>query len=458
MAFVAVIMCLNFTSCSEEEETISIIEIAEGLTMDVFIGESKQLNVHHYPAYLDAPNYTWSSGDDSIVDIDSYTGKFTAKSVGKTTITVTAIGLQLSAQCEITVKPIETTGIAMSLKEKEMLIGEEFILTVTFTPEDATNKDLEWTSSDSNIASVDNNGKVAAIKEGECCIFAKTENGMTTECKVIVNPIEVESITLDVSEKTLEVGETFTLNYTIIPENATYKDLEWTSSDSNIASVDNNGKVTAIKEGECSIYAKSANGKNAECKVIVKPISVQYVEFVLHEIKLLVGETKRVEYNVIPSNAKITDIEWKIEDESIASISDEGIITIKNIGTTKLTVIVNGEYTAECTIIGCSIEEFISLRFFGGSIMTNNGYILPGSKIMCGMINSSTQNIIAKSIQLIDSETGSKGNVMSLGDEIVRASSGVTYTITIKTLYYQPIFRWKYVHDGKEYTIDLKYE
>lgn len=456
MALIAIITCFNFISCSEDEEFISKIEIAEGLTLDVTIGDSKQLNIKYYPEYLDAPNCTWSSSNSSVVDIDVYTGKYTAKSVGKSTITVTAIDLSLNAQCEITVNPIETTSITISPKDKEMNIGEELTLTVTFTPENATYKDIEWSSSDPSIATVDNNGKVKAIKEGECSIYAKTKDEKTAECKIVVKPIEVESICLDINEKTLEEGEEFTLTATITPETATYKDIEWSSSDPNIATVDDNGKVKAIKEGECSIYVKSSNEKKAECKIIVKPISVQKVEFTTSEIKLLVGDTKEVEFNITPTNAKITDIKWKIEDESIASISDNGIITCKNIGTTKLTVIINGEHTTECQIIGCGIEEFISLKFGSSSTVNINGNVT--GNIGCYIINNSSQDIIAKSIQLINSATGAKGNIMELGNEIVKANSSIGYSITINVGIYEPIFRWTYIHNDKEYTIDLKWK
>ena len=462
MALLAILMCMNFASCSDDE-TISRIEIAEGLALDVFIGESKQLNVKHYPEYLEAPDYVWSSSNPSVIGMYINTGEYTAKSVGKSIITVTAIDLQLSAQCEITVKAIETTGISISPKEKEMFIGEELTLTVTFTPENATYKDLRWSSSDSNIATVNNDGKVTAIKEGECIIFAKTENEKTAECKIIVKPIEVENIKLDIEEKTLEEGEEFTLTATITPETATYKDIEWSSSDSNIATIDNQGKVTAIKEGECSIYAKSTNGKTAECKIIVKPISVQKVEFVSTEIKLLIGDTKKIsigntktEIIVTPSNAKITDVKWKIEDESIASITEDGTITCKNIGTTKLTVTINGEHTAECQIIGCNIDGLISLEFGSSSTMNINGYVT--GSIGCYIVNNSSQDIIAKSIQLIDSATGAKGNIMELGNEIVKANSSIGYSITIKIAYYKPIFRWTYIHNEKEYTIEKKWK
>ena len=370
-ALLAVLMCVNFASCSEDEDLISKIEIVEGTTLDVLIEDSNQLHVKYYPEYLDAPNYIWYSNNSAVVEIDSFTGKYVAKSVGKSNITVTAVDLQLIAECEITVNPIETAGITISPANKEMFIGENLELTVTFTP-----------------------------------------------------------------------------------ENATYKDIQWSSSDSNIATVDIGGNVKAIKEGECSIYAKTVNNKIAECKVVVKPATVKKVEFVETRIKLLVGDTKTLKYSVTPSYAKISKIEWRVEDESIASVSDNGIVTCKSAGTTNLFVIINEEYVARCQIIGCNIDEFVSLRFGGSSITNFNGIIK--ASIVCHILNSSSQDIVAKSIQLIDPTTGSKGNIMELGNKTVGANSSIGYTITINRAF-DPIFRWTYVYKGKEYTIDLRY-
>ena len=117
-ALLAVLMCVNFASCSEDEDLISKIEIVEGTTLDVLIEDSNQLHVKYYPEYLDAPNYIWYSNNSAVVEIDSFTGKYVAKSVGKSNITVTAVDLQLIAECEISVNPIETAGITISPANK----------------------------------------------------------------------------------------------------------------------------------------------------------------------------------------------------------------------------------------------------------------------------------------------------------------------------------------------------
>ena len=256
------------------------------------------------------------------------------------------------------------------------------------------------------------------------------------------------------------IGEICDFRYSQVsvdaPENATHKKVEWISSDAEIATVDTTGKVTAIKEGKCIIYAKTSNNKEAACKVTVKPISVKEVKFKSSRVKLMVGDIMQAEYTITPSNAKITDVKWHIEDETLASVSNEGVVTCHNIGTTKLTVTINGEQSAECEIAICDIREFVSLRFGSSAFSSINGYIT--GSIACFITNSSSQSIVANSIQLIDSASGAAGNKMSLNNATVDAGDTIGYTITIRVPTYQPIFRWTYTHNGKEYTVDLKFD
>ena len=164
MALLAIVMSVNFTACSDDDEQITQISIAEGSSLDILINTSGTLNVKYEPDYLTAPNCTWTSSNDEVISIDKFSGEYTAKSVGKATITVNALDLQLSDQCEINVNPIEIKNISLNQTEKELLVGEEYSLKVSFEPENATYKNVEWTSSDKMIATVDNNGKVKAIK------------------------------------------------------------------------------------------------------------------------------------------------------------------------------------------------------------------------------------------------------------------------------------------------------
>ena len=419
----------------------------------LLIGEEFILQATITPLNATYKNIEWSSSDPSVASVDSV-GKVRAIKEGNCTI-VANTSNDKSAKCEVVVVPTEVEGISLDVTEKSLLLGEEFTLNATVTPENATYKDVEWSSSDSSVASVDSDGKVRAIKEGTCTISVRSSNNLVAECKVIVRYIEVENVRLNLEDKTLEEGETFTLTATITPDNATYKDVEWSSSDPSIASVDVDGNVTALKVGECYIYARSSN-KEAQCRVTVKPVSVKEVKFAKATMKLLIGESMPVEYEVLPSNAIITDIQWKIDDSSIASVSTDGVVVCNGEGTTTLTVIINGEYSAECKIEGCTIEDFVSLRFGSSAISSVNGYIT--GQIQCYISNNSSQEITVKSIQLIDSESGRTGNEMSTDNAALKANSSLGYVISINYPMYKPIFRWKYIHNDNEYIIEKVFD
>lgn len=164
---------------------------------------------------------------------------------------------------------IQVESISLDKTELEITEGETLTLIATIKPENATNKNVIWSSSNEEIATVED-GVVSAIKEGEATITAKTEDGgKTATCSVKVNAkvYPVESISLDKTGASLKVGETITLTATIKPDNATNKKVIWSSSNAEIATVED-GVVTAIKEGEATITAKTEDGgKTATCTI-----------------------------------------------------------------------------------------------------------------------------------------------------------------------------------------------
>ena len=166
-------------------------------------------------------------------------------------------------------KLVRVSAIELSESEKTVFVGDTFTITATVKPEDAFNRTVTWSSSDPSIATVDENGTVTAIAKGEAIITAESADGVKAECKVTVEK-KVAAIELSESEKTVFVGDTFTITATVKPDNAWNRTVTWSSSDPSIATVDENGTVTAIAEGEAIITAESADGVTAECKVTVE--------------------------------------------------------------------------------------------------------------------------------------------------------------------------------------------
>jgi uncharacterized protein YjdB len=155
----------------------------------------------------------------------------------------------------------------------ELTEGDVTVLTATVNPSNASNRNVYWTSSDSAVATVDNTGKVTAVKAGSATITVTTEDGgKTATCKVTVKEkiYPVTGVTLDKTSVELTEGDVTVLTATVTPSNASNKNVYWTSSDQSVATVDNTGKVTAVKRGTALITVTTEDGnKTATCTITV---------------------------------------------------------------------------------------------------------------------------------------------------------------------------------------------
>ena len=169
---------------------------------------------------------------------------------------------------------VGVSGITLNKTALNLTIGASESLVATISPSNATNKDVEWTSSNTNVATVDTTGKVKAISTGSAIITVKTKDGAKiATCNVTVknSVIPVTGVTLNKTALSLVTGTSESLVATISPSNATNKDVEWTSSNTNVATVDTTGKVTGVSAGSATITVKTKDGsKVATCNVTVK--------------------------------------------------------------------------------------------------------------------------------------------------------------------------------------------
>lgn len=161
---------------------------------------------------------------------------------------------------------IAVTSIALNKSSLRINVGESETLIATVNPDNATDKTVTWTSSDETIATVDETGKVTAVKKGTATITAKA--GEKTATCVVTVTVPVSSITLDYTSVKLKQNETLQLTATVGPDDATDKTVTWSSSNTNIATVNASGKVKAVAEGNATITAK-AGDKTASCSIEV---------------------------------------------------------------------------------------------------------------------------------------------------------------------------------------------
>ena len=166
---------------------------------------------------------------------------------------------------------VPVLGVSLDKTSMDMELGTSKQLTATITPENATNKGLTWTSLNSNVATVDKNGLVTAWKEGTATINVYTKDGnKKASCTVTVKKVPVTNVYLDNTSLVLVAGENAQLNATVFPNNATDKSVTWTSSNTAVASVSNDGMVTAESAGSTTITVTTKDGnKTATCYVEV---------------------------------------------------------------------------------------------------------------------------------------------------------------------------------------------
>ena len=233
-------------------------------------GDTQTLTATVSPSNATDKSVTWSSSNTSVATVSS-SGVVTAKSPGTATITVRTNDGGKTATCTVTVKAkvIPVTGISLNTSSMTMKVGETKALSATVAPSNATDKTVTWISSNTSVATVDSNGKVNAKSAGSATISA-TAGSFTANCSVTV-VVPVVSVSLNKTELTLEKGKNATLTATINPSNATDKTVTWKSSNTAIATVDQNGKVTAVEVGSAVITVTTNDGsKTATCSVTVK--------------------------------------------------------------------------------------------------------------------------------------------------------------------------------------------
>lgn len=187
------------------------------------------------------------------------------------------VGIGTSVIYTITVKekPVVTSITIPSTLN--ILVGSSYTFSPVIAEEGATTQ-LTWTSSDPSIVSVTSGGVIKAIKVGNVTITCTASNGVSANCVVTVSPITVSSITLDKTELELTVGNQYTLIANILPNNATNKTIEWSSSNENVAFVSANGTVIGISPGYCNVFASSTDGSNKKASCLVHIVDVDDVE------------------------------------------------------------------------------------------------------------------------------------------------------------------------------------
>ncbi len=410
-------------------EITTVESIAVDETLVLTEGDLYTLVATILPADATYPEVTWRSNDTSIAEV-SETGVVTAIKAGETKIFASSSN-GLTATCTVTVlpRPVPVESIELLNSTLLMRVGHTAEPFPVIKPENATDTRLSWTSSDAEIASVDENGVVTALKVGVCTVTVTSANGKVATCEVTVVPdfVDVSSIEVIPSELTLTDGDNYTLKATIQPYYASDQTVTWKSSDISVAIVSEEGVVTALKPGECLIYASASNGLTASCHLTVTPIEGEPESISLTNAELLmyVGDTAEIIPLIRPENALHKDVTWTSADEEIATVDDKGVVTAKKVGQTVITATTVNELTAECKVTvseeivtATAIEvDPTSLEIFVGEVASLTATVTPDDVTDSSVTWKAQDKAIA-----IVSETGIVTGVAP-GETIIYASS-----------------------------------
>ena len=260
-----------------------------------------------------------------------------------------------------------------------LAIGDEVTLTATIAPENATNKQVTWSSDNSSVATVTDGGVVRALAVGTAIITAQAE-GQSAICRINVaeSVVEVTSVTVaPEGPLTATVGDSITFTATVMPEDATDRVVTWTSSNPELASIDDNGVMSAIAAGHVTIIA-SAGTMSASVEVTIENVYVAVTDIITNVegdlLKLHWGETFQLELSVVPENATEQTIDYSflrynndleefyfVKESEYLTVSEDGLITVfecnENSVVGEMIVMSAGDYTEELPILISPNEE-----------------------------------------------------------------------------------------------------
>lgn len=325
------------------------------------VGDTYQIVSTILPSNATDKSVTYQSDHENILTINKQ-GVVLAKRPGQAKVTVKTINGKM-ATMNITVKAgtIPVTKVNLNKSQLQLEVGTKEKITATVSPADATNKFVQYKSSNSSVAQVDTTGVITAKQTGMATITA-TADGKQTSLKVTVVLPKVKKITLNRKSLTLKRNETFTLIATVSPTGAMRQELYWSSSNKKVAEVNSNGVVQAIGSGKTTITVRSKDGSvSASSTITVENIKIKSIDVGIksdalnneakmkkikayngnkHTLVLRKGQTLalRGAIKINPSNATNQSLSYTSSNKNVVSISSKGELFGKKQGTAVITI------------------------------------------------------------------------------------------------------------------------
>lgn len=376
---------VKIVATSKDDNSISdvceltITQLATAIKLyehEVRLAIGKHITLYAYVSPQDVNNdkVAWDFSNYYVVKeigFSYFDGYVTAEGRHKGTVKITAKtcdGSNLSDTCEITVwQPV--TSVSLDKHECSMKIGETTTLRTSILPNDADNKDLVWTSSNESVATVED-GVVTAHASGKARVRVKPADGSDhfDDCEITVfQPV----IGVNVEPRTLtlkSIGATKQLTADVLPENADNRNVKWSSANTSVCFVMDNGMVVAVSEGSSVVTATTVDGGFTDfCVVIVKlPVDdkrpVTGIRLEQNSVTLSnIGETVKLKATVLPADADNPNIQWESSDRTVCLVMNDGTVVAIGAGSSIITATTeDGGFSAQCVVVVKSVPTAIT--------------------------------------------------------------------------------------------------
>ncbi len=305
------------------------------------------LNATVCPSDADCKSVKWTSNNSNVASVNASSGFVYCNSAGTARITATAVdGSGVSDSCTITVSgTIPVSSVTLNRSSISLEKGECYSLSATVCPTNATNDNVNWTSSNNNVATVCD-GVITAISKGSATVTATAADGSgyCDCCTVTVTEsILVSSIILTKETGKMTVGSSFLFEAKVCPTNAECTDISWSSSDESVIQINqNSGLAYAVSPGNAVIYASASDGGGAiaDCFVTVNSvILIENLNMYKGDLTLYVGESDYARVAILPPDASNQRLRWSSCNPEIAEVNhNNGCVCGVSPGTTTICV------------------------------------------------------------------------------------------------------------------------
>ena len=362
---------------------------------------------------------------------------------------------------------VPVTSVTLNKSSLSLSTGGSERLTATVKPTNATNPALSWTSTNTSVATVSQDGTVHAVAAGTAVIRATATDGSgkyaTCSVTVTSSTVPVMGVSVTPSTLNLSVGGSATLVASVSPTNATDKSVTWMSTNPAVATVSSSGVVTATGVGTTNVTVRTNDGNySATCRVTVTEPTVRVTGVSLNEssLTLTVGESSQLSATVYPANADNKAVSWSSSNPTVASVSSGGLVTAVNGGQAIITVTTaDGGYTASCAVTVRTIIH--TLTVYDARLETS-----PTVDFSFMLTNTTLGNTLkGVTIRLRDASKSYDDTLLDYESEkfvgLLQAQGGTfvyTGTITATTAMIQSgvgmrlWVRFRYSGDGEQYT------